>query len=214
MNKHPRKEDKDTIVLVKGHCRRNPSNKDVLEIDEIQEISAVFISMLKKEDLPSAHDLGFDKNGRKYDELIGLWTKYWNDIFDPKVPLDPDIVKALMATESGFQEVPTNAPRGHKAIGVMQLMPETVKYLSSTKELKDFHIDFTQKEAWDPAVNIASAVRWLFRKREVGEARLKKKLTWVEVIEEYKGITGDRSREAHKIRQKFNAYLDKLKDSQ
>ena len=211
MNKHPRKEDKDTIVLVKGHCRINPSNKDLLEIDEIQEISTVFIPMLKREDLPSAQDLGFGKDGRKYDELIGIWTKYWNDIFDPKEKLDPNIIKALMATESGFQEVPQNAPKGHKAIGIMQLMPETVKYLSSAKELKDYHIDLNQKEAWDPAVNIASAVRWLFRKREVGESRLKKKLTWLEVIEEYKGITGDKSGRAQLIRKNFINYLHILK---
>jgi hypothetical protein len=211
VNKHPRKEDKDSIVLVKGHCRRNPSNKDVLEIDEIQEISQVFISMLSKEDLPIANNLGFGKKGNKYDELIGLWTKYWNDVFAPSEKLDPNLVKALMATESGFQEVPADAPRGHKAIGIMQLMPETVKYLSSPKELKDFHLDLTQREAWDPAVNIASSVRWLFRKREVGEARLKRKLTWIEVIEEYKGITGDQSEDANKIRKNFNKYLASLR---
>lgn len=207
VNKHPRKEDKDSIVLVKGHCRRNPSNKDVLEIDEIQEISSVFISMLKKEDLPAKHDLGFGKNGNKYDELIGLWTKYWNDIFVLKNKLDPNIVKALMATESGFREIPTRASRGHKAIGIMQLMPETVKYLSSAKELRDFQIDLSQRDAMDPAVNIASAVRWLFRKREVGESRLKKKLTWIEVVEEYKGISGDESLKAKEIRKSFMGYL-------
>jgi hypothetical protein len=117
-----------------------------------------------------------------------------------------------MATESGFQEVPADAPRGHKAIGIMQLMPETVKYLSSSKELKDFHFDLTQREAWDPAVNIASSVRWLFRKREVGEARLKKKLSWIEVIEEYKGITGDNSKEAFFLRKSFSRYLTSLKE--
>lgn len=210
VNKHPRKEDKDTIVLVKGHCRKNPSNNDVLEIDEIQEISSVFISMLKKEDLPSSQNLGFGGDGRKYDELIGLWTKYWNDIFEPEEKLSPNIVKALMATESGFQAIPKNAPKGHKAIGIMQLMPETVKYLSSAKELKNFHIDLTQKEAWDPSVNIASAVRWLFRKREIGEYRLKKKLTWMEVLEEYKGITGDTSPAAVKIRNSIKTYYTKL----
>ena len=72
VNKHPRKEDKDTIVLVKGHCLKNPSNKDIIEIDEIQEISSVFTSMLKREDLPSSQNLGFGEDGRKYDELIGL----------------------------------------------------------------------------------------------------------------------------------------------
>jgi hypothetical protein len=209
VNKHPRKENKDTIVLVKGHCRRNPSNKDILEIDEIQEISSVFISMLKKENLPSGHNLGFGEDGQKYDELIGLWTKYWNDIFNPEEKLPPDIVKALMATESGFQVKP-KVKRGHKAIGIMQLMPETVEYLSNSKETRNFQIRFTQKEAWDVPVNIAAAVRWLFRKKEVGESRLKRKLTWMEVIEEYKGITGDTSEEAEDIRSLLKKYLTKL----
>ena len=162
----------------------NPNNKDILEIDEIQEISSVFTSMLKREDLPSSQNLGFGEDGRKYDGLIGLWTKYWNDIFNPEEKLSPNIVKALMATESGFQPMPKNAPKGHKAIGIMQLMPETV--------------------------NIASAVRWLFRKREIGEHRLKKKLTWMEVLEEYKGITGDTSPVAVKIRNSLKTYYTKL----
>lgn len=211
VNKHPRKEDKGAIVLVKGHCRKNPGRKDVLEVDEIREISTVFVSMLMKEVLPSNHMLGFGASGKKYDGLIGLWTKYWNDIFNPETPLDPDVVKALMATESGFQEVPGNVSKHHKAIGIMQLMPETVKFLSSPKELRDFHINLTLKEAWDPAVNIASAIRWLFRKREVGESRLKKNLTWIETIEEYKVITGDTSPTAEKIRTSFHNYLRKLK---
>lgn len=209
VNKHPRKEDKDTIVLVKGHCRRNPSNKDVLEIDEIQEISSIFTTMLKKEDLPGSHNLGFGEDGRKYDELIGLWTKYWNDVLNPLEKLPPNIVKALMATESGFQIRP-KAPKGHKAIGIMQLMPETVGNLSNAKETRNFQIRFTQKEAWDVPVNIAAAVRWLFRKKEVGESRLKRKLTWMEVLEEYKGITGDKSPEAVEIRNALNLYFTKL----
>jgi hypothetical protein len=71
--------------LVKGHCRKNPSNKDILEIDEIQEISSVFISMLKKEDLPIIQNLGFGGDGRKYDELIGLGCFGWEGCEDPRL---------------------------------------------------------------------------------------------------------------------------------
>lgn len=139
--------------------------------------------------------------------------KYWNDIFDPVEKLSPNIVKALMATESGFQIRP-KAPRGHKAIGIMQLMPETVGYLSNSKEIRNFQIKLTQKEAWEVPLNIAAAVRWLFRKKEVGESRLKRKLTWMEVIEEYKGITGDSSEEAADIRVSFKKYLTQLQGKQ
>lgn len=41
-------------------------------------------------------------NGQ-YDPLIAEWTQYWNDILKPHEPLDPNLVKALIYTESGFK---------------------------------------------------------------------------------------------------------------
>ena len=41
-------------------------------------------------------------DANKYDVLIRGWVRYWNEIFQPKNPLDPNLVKALMATESSF----------------------------------------------------------------------------------------------------------------
>lgn len=34
--------------------------------------------------------------------MIAGWTKYWNEVLLPKDNLDPNLVKALIATESGF----------------------------------------------------------------------------------------------------------------
>jgi hypothetical protein len=46
----------------------------------------------------------------KYDMLILGWVQYWNDIFKPEKPLDPKLIKALMASESSFRQDP---PPGH-----------------------------------------------------------------------------------------------------
>ena len=37
-----------------------------------------------------------------YDQLITGWVKYWNEVLKTKIPLDPNFVKALMASESSF----------------------------------------------------------------------------------------------------------------
>jgi hypothetical protein len=203
VNQHPRKEDKEVIILVKGHCRRNSGKRDILTADEIQEISENFRNQLSSGDFPTKSDLGFGENGMKYDVLIAGWVKYWNETLKLEHKIDPTLIKVLMASESSFLVTPP-ALAGHKAIGLMQLMPETINYLSNPKELKDFHIKITQKEAWEPSVNIASAVRWLIRKRELTKTALKRNPTNFEILEGYKGILGDQSKEAVKIRNTFN----------
>lgn len=48
---------------------------------------------------PASKKLEF-KNSDKYDEIIAIWTDYFNKKFNADPPLDPDIVKALIASES------------------------------------------------------------------------------------------------------------------
>lgn len=192
VNQHPRKEDKDVIVLVKGHCRRNSGKRDILTADEIKEISENLNGKLVPEDFPTKSDLGFNKDGNEYDELIAVWVKYWNETLKLDIKIDPTLIKVLMASESSFKITPMASPN-HKAIGLMQLMPETIKYLSDPKELKDFHIKITQSDALDPAINIASAVRWFVRKRILLKSTLKREPTPFEILEGYKGILGDNS---------------------
>ena len=49
---------------------------------------------------------------------------------------------------------------------------------------KLFHID--QKDLFDPSVNIAAGIRWLFRKKEIADAKLGE-ASWIETIMFYKG---------------------------
>lgn len=92
---------KKNLEDVDGHCRKNKSKKDILIDDEIELITqnSLFINSVPK---LSPAELGFKGRGSKYDNLISGWTAYWNDVFKVKPPLPPSYVKALIATESGF----------------------------------------------------------------------------------------------------------------
>lgn len=86
---------------VDGHCRKNKSPKDQLKGDEIDLISEH--ELFKNPKLKvTPNKLDFEKNGNQFDNLINGWVAYWNDVFKTDPPLHPNFVKALMATESGF----------------------------------------------------------------------------------------------------------------
>lgn len=92
VKEHPRnvpvsEKNPDGITIVDGHCRTNLSRHEIFVVDEIYEISAQHFKSLKNK--PKADAMGFPK-GNDYDDLIAGWTQFWNEIFKPKVPLDPD----------------------------------------------------------------------------------------------------------------------------
>lgn len=98
------------------------------------------------------------------------------------------------------------------AIGIMQLMPQTLKYISvNSKELKNHFIEINPDNAKDPVINIAVGIRWLFRKYELTKHKLNKEPAWIEVLLDYKGILNDNSDIAVKINQKLEEYLKDLK---
>ena len=188
VSEHPRrvkvsKKNPTGITSVEGHCRANRSHKDEIYEQEMHEIAGQNFSSLNGP--PKTDDLGFD-DGNKYDSLIRGWTKYWNDIFKPAEPLDPDMVKALIATESSFN-AGSKIGKGDVARGLMQVRDTTLKILSDEcGELRDHLLNVGQKDANDPNLNIAAGTRWLFRKRETATARLKRQASWEEAVEEYK----------------------------
>jgi hypothetical protein len=203
----PRKISKGT-TSVEGHCRKNPKNKDVIGAEEIVTISNMHFKDLKE--LPTSDDLKFP-NGNDFDLIIAGWCQYWNETLKPELKIHPNIVKALIATESGFEANP-KVPKDHKAIGIMQLMPETLKYLSPTgKELKNHFLYVNSEEAQNPIINISSGIRWLFRKYELTRFKLKRSPTWKEVLLDYKGVLIDDSPKAKQIRNNIENYLRLLK---
>lgn len=197
---------------VSGHCRANPSGKDQIYSDELREIAATRFqdSPLR----PCPHALGFPQ-GNKFDELIGGWTRYWNEVLQPRVPLDPDLVKALIATESGFR---TRAKAwagktGGWARGLIQVTEDTQRILQNEKgELRDHLVNVTQEELFDPVTNIAVGIRWLFQKKRLASHALEREATWEEAIAHYKAyLKAFRSGRVPKAMHDLDDYYNRLK---
>lgn len=191
VKEHPRKVSKseknpDGVTIVDGHCRKNSSRHEIFVADELHAIAKKYFENLKE--LPSADNLGNSK-GNDFDNLIGGWTQFWNDTFNPKVRLDPNLVKALVASESSFiVNVDAESSIG-TARGLIQVTEQTRKILADQKgELKDFLITLSKKEFYNPILNLAAGIRWLFHKQYLASHRLKREASWMEAIAEYKGI--------------------------
>ena len=162
-------------------CVKTTQKKDILHFEEVIVMSAIFLPFVKGD--IKADALGFAK-GNDYNQIILGWTKYWNDILQPTEELEPNLVKALIASESSFEENPKKNP---KALGLMQITEETRKILNDREgELKDHYIVANRKVILEPAINICAGIRWLFHKKEIAKSKLKRKATWEEAVADYK----------------------------
>ena len=178
-------------VIRHEHCAENASHKDVLSFDEIHYISEKYFSDLPGP--PTADVLIEYSDADRYDVLIRGWVYYWNNIFHPDIPLDPDFVKALMATESGFDPKTDNKiNKKIHAHGLMQIRNETMKYLGDYHgELKDYLVHLTHDNLYDPSANICAGIRWLFRKKITASSKSGHSATWEEAVIDYKGYWDD-----------------------
>lgn len=191
----PSKEHPEGQVVTRhAHCADNPSHKDLLSYDELQIIAKKYFSDLIG--APKAGILTDFPRADEFDSYIRGWVRYWNEIFHPQEPLDPNLVKALIASESSFrpeQDTPQHTPEKNKNIGhargLMQITDNTLKIIGEHKgEVKDHLIYVTHKEIMDPSVNICVGVRWLFTKKTIARERLHHNATWDDAVAEYKGI--------------------------
>lgn len=180
---HPKTRTKG----VRGHCVKNRTKRDQIYTDEILEISEKYFSKLSGS--LSSSSLGFSQ-GKKFDQLILGWCRYWNDIIKDEIPLDPNLVKALIASESGFRATITikdGKGQGY-AIGLMQVTSATQKNLADEKgEIKDHYVNVDQNELRDPSLNIMAGIRWMFHKKNLLGRKLKRDVSWFEALMYYKG---------------------------
>ncbi len=193
-----------------GHCAKNSSGKDVLFPDEIKEVGDRNFTNVNPK--PCSLELGFE-NGNKYDDLIAGWTKYWNDIFTLTNPLDPNLVKALIATESSFNpKVLANKKDPKSGRGLMQILDSSRKILGNEKgELKNHFVHVTRENLNDPNINICTGIRWLFHKQKLASCKLKHEANWKETIYEFKGLSTTTEKKAENLLNKFNDILEKYK---
>jgi hypothetical protein len=179
-----------SITIRHTHCARNPDRKSngLLTAQEIRKIAAGRFSKVKKKPCPIT--LKFP-NGTKFDSLIAGWVEYWNEVFSPADPLDPNLVKALIASESGFEPSnPKQSKNPKSARGLMQLLELSRKILGDRKgELKNNFIMVSREELDDPNFSISTGIRWLFHKKRLVSGKLGREATWDEAVAEYKSLT-------------------------
>ena len=175
----------------KSYCADNPSKKDVLFFDEIQEITEKYFHQLSGS--PNAGIFNDYPNADQFDPEIRGWVQYRNDVFSPSERLAPNLIKALIASESGFRphiDIPASKKTG-RARGLMQVTDETMRILGDYHgEIKDHYICFQHQKLLNPSANICTGIRWLFRKRAIANSKLGRQATWVEAVIEYKGRAG------------------------
>ncbi len=195
------------ITIRDRHIRRLKGT--YLDIPEIK-------SILKNYDrqgiiYPTQGCLQDYKDADKYDDIIGVWVDYFNKKFNATVPLDPDVLKALIASESGFRADPSE---NKKAFGITQITPSTLKILQDPKgETKDFIFNkILRKDLKDPKVAIPMATRWLFRKRVTAINQLKREPDHEELILEYKGLLKSRTDYKNNALNKYRKEYARLKN--
>lgn len=207
-----RKNPTGGLTTRHGHCAHNPTGKDQLYPDEIHEMAEQNFSRIKERPCPI--DLGFKNKGDQYDDFIAGWTKYWNEVFKPKTPLDPNVVKALIASESGFNpKMLANKKNSNSARGLMQILNSTRKNLGDEKgELKDHFLTVTKNELNDPNINICAGIRWLFQKQILASSYLGREASWEEAVMNYKGKMKSKPDDPEATKQKkiFQKYFDQL----
>jgi hypothetical protein len=211
VKEHPRKvavskKNPEGITIVDEHSRRLPGT--YLDIKEIEKNFKNY--KLKNLIYPAKGKLSEYSDADKYDNLIAIWTDFFNKKFPSDTLLDPDVIKALIGSESGFELDPVNPA----AIGVAQITKQTFKVLQDTKgEVKEFiFTNFTLKDLKDPVVAIPMAIRWIFRKKRLAKGKLGKEPNAEEIILEYKGLLKSESRYKNKALKKFRELYEKLKN--
>jgi len=199
------------VTIVDAHCRKNPSHHEIFVADELHYIAQLHFKNIKT--MPTPDNFG-NSRGNDFDEFIGGWTQFWNDIFNPEVPLDPNLVKALIVSESSFNINVSADSKIGMARGLIQVTEQARKILGDQKgELKDFLITLSKKEFYDPNLNLAAGIRWLFHKKHLASHRLKREVTWMEAIAEYKGILPQlgKVKKSDEIMNIINGYYERLR---
>jgi hypothetical protein len=175
-----------------------------------EEIEALYQGRnLKGLPYPAAGKLDYPDSD-KYDVEIAFWTDYFNKKFSADPLLDPDIVKALLGSESGFR---INPPENKLASGIAQITPNAFKALKDSKgEVKEFiFTKVLKKDLLNPQIAIPMAIRWLFRKKRLAEGKLGRPATAEEIILEYKGLLKSKSKYKSDALLRFKDDYGKLK---
>ncbi len=222
----PKKPTKKKITNIRAHrlhvpvSDKNPSGVTIRDQHlrrlpgtylKREEISEIFKNHKRKGILyPTPGKISEYKTADKYDELIAIWIDYFNNKLKADPLLNPDVFKALLASESGFR---LHTPENKIAFGIAQITKQTWEILQDPKgEATEFIFnDIRQKDLRDPNIAIPMGVRWLMYKSKRATAKLGRQPTHEEIILEYKGLLKSKSKYKEKALEIFRKYYGQLK---
>ncbi len=198
------KKNPDGVTSVCRHTRSRESMSS-LSPGDLEQIRKAFSKNIPR---PTAKSMDYP-HGNDFDDLIAGWVDYFNKKFNIQPPLDPNLVKALIASESGFDVDPK---QNKIAKGLGQITKKTLKIILDSKgEIsEDGFNGLTEKDLLDPNINIAVTVRWLFQKKKLAGKKLKREATWAEACEEYKGILKSKTLGSERKRNTLKVKYDLL----
>ncbi|MBC7419114.1 MAG: transglycosylase SLT domain-containing protein [Bdellovibrio sp.] len=216
---------KSKTVVVKEHLRRvkvskkNPSGQTIVDrhlrhIDgqylDYNLIEETYKGYEKKKVAQPGKEKLLLPDEDKFDDYIAVWTDYFNKKLNLKSPIDPDMVKALIASESTFNPTAVNK----EATGLTQVTVDTLEILQDLEgEVKEFVFkDIKKKDLKEPNVSVAVGVRWLAYKKQYANKIFKRDAISDEIIQVYKGILNDKSKKAKSIMEKYREFYGKLKN--
>ncbi len=206
----PSKKNPTGVTTRRAHCARNPASSKVgFTSRDIKKIASS--DKFQSKNKPCALKSKIDESN-EFNDLIAGWTEYWNDIFKPNTPLDPNFVKALIKSESTFKSLLLADPKNPgSARGLMQVTDGTRVILGNRKgEIKDYYFDLSREDLNDPSTNISAGIRWLFYKRERASAKLGRVASWEEAVAEYKSLTKKLKSKTKSIRDRAQGMMSKF----
>lgn len=209
VHEHPRRvrsssKNPDGVTIVDQHTRRVLGA--YFDRDNIgktyQEYSRKEIQYPGSGKLPQ-------ENADAFDEQIAVWTDFFNKTLKVDPPMDPDMIKALIASESDFKV----AARTKVAIGIMQITKDTLKILQDPKaEAREFIFGkIRQKDLESPEISIPMGIRWLAWKQARAQSKLGRPPTNEEIILEYKGLLKSKTKWAKNALEKYRKSYEMLK---
>ena len=217
------KKLKKKVTIVRQHSmhvpvsKKNPTGITIRE-KHIRNLKGTYLDSSEIENIFKNYDKKLityptkkalnQPNSDEFDDTIAVWCDYFNKKFNTNPPLEPNLIKALIASESDFVMNPKNP----KATGITQITNETLNVLQDPDgEVNDFIFkNIRKKDLKNPDIAIPMAIRWLSRKKRLAEGKLGRTASAEEIILEYKGLLKSNSKFKENAIEKFREEYGKL----
>ncbi len=162
MRGHNRTCASGTVTWVDAHISKNPKKMQAGYLPE--NLLYLYWSLNKK--YSTLPDIPGYRGRNEFDAVVQFWIEYWKEqkLIFPE-DLDPLMVKAMIAVESGFNQNAKN--KKGSAGGLLQILDSAIRTLwgvpnrNGWADVTKERIHILYGDKFDPVINIAVATRLL-----------------------------------------------------